>query len=151
MIAAPFQTRYRNPSSVVPNTRYLSASPDSIAAAAGTYLVNLGSLAQGGVVVRRFVVIPAAALTPDGTNYYTFQPFFYRIDKEAGTQVPLGTARSTATLSLAAGVPFRLHDEQNLRSRPGGSIMLGVSVAVTGTPAAATLLTRPTFTVEYGV
>lgn len=151
MIAPPFQNRYRTPNSVVPATRYLSASPDSIANSAGTYQVSIGALPQGGIVLRKFTVIPASILTPNGTDYYTFQPFFYRIDKESGTQVNLGTARSTLTMAMAAGVPFRIHDESNLRSRPGGSIMVGVTVTVVGTPAALTRLIRPTFVVEYGV
>lgn len=146
MIVLPFQFRTSAPNDRLPRTKVLSASAATNTAG---FTVILGYLQRGGVVLSEFYVMSRSALTPDGTNYYTFKPFVSRVVNETGSVVYIGTPRTTASLALTANTPFRVHEERRLNARPGGAIVVGVEVGVTGTPASATRLITPTFVCEY--
>lgn len=99
---------------------------------AATYGHCLGMADEGGLDIFRFFAWVRPGLPADGTNYYTFKPWV--VDAK-GNQRFLGTPRSTATLSIPALTPFRLHEEDNVRMRVPKGGAFGVDITVSGTVA----------------
>lgn len=132
--------------------RTMQVSPDSIAASADTYICPIGVVGVSGHRLDRLWVVTGTALVADGTNYYTFKPWVSRPAVNGGMEkVYLGTPRSTLRLSLAAGQPLQMHDEQYLGMQIPRFSTVGVDVVVTGTPASASLLVRPLFQADFSV
>ena len=121
-------------------------SPDSMPTAAGTYAYPLGVADAPGLILDRVFAVTGTLLEFDGTNYYTFKPWVVR-KAPAGTldKVFVGTPRSTLATSIRAAEAFRVHDEHALKVALLDGYPFGVDVVVTGTPASAQILVKPTF------
>lgn len=106
---------------------------------AGTTRHYLGVAEEAGLTVRRFRGVATTAITLNTSNYYTFKPFVSTFKDGTATIRYLGTRRATNALSLLAGHPVRLHDEEQLNERIPQGATIGVEIVTTGTPSAVQL------------
>lgn len=132
--------------------RTMQVAPDSIAASAATYICPIGIVGVDGYRLDRFWVVTGTLLVPDvlALASYTFKPWLSRPATLGGMEkVYLGTPRSTLRLSLVAGQPIQMHEEQTLGVQVPKFSTVGVDVVVTGTPADANLLVRPLLQADF--
>lgn len=87
-----------------------------------------GMTLETGLILADISVVDDVALAASGTNYLSFQPVVSIPDRSAYTVERRGTGISTATLSLPARAPVRLHTDRSLDVNLPPGALVGVEV-----------------------